>query len=31
MYDLQFFDLQGKLKVKKKIIKKKPNHEMEDK
>ena len=31
MHDLQFFDSNGKLKTKKKIIKKKPNHEMEDK
>ncbi len=31
MYDLEFFDLDGKLKTKKKIVKKKPNHEMEDK
>ena len=31
MHDLQHFDLQGKLKVKKKSVKRKPSHEMEDK
>ena len=31
MHDLEFFDLQGKLKTKKKMVKRKPNHEMEDK
>jgi len=32
MHDLQHFDLQGKLKKeKKKIVKRKPHHEMEDK